>query len=699
MAHHQSAAARRSRIVPRFEELESRHLLSASGFQPDYFVVPAATSGFTAYTPAQIRTAYGFNSAAFGATAANGAGQTIAIVDAFNDPNIASDLHTFDQAMGIADPPSLRVVNQNGGTSLPGTDPSQGWEVETALDVEWAHAIAPGANILLVEANDNSDGNLFAAVNYARQQPGVSAVSMSWGSNDNLANQAQDQALSRQYLITPAGHAGVTFVAATGDQGLTGFPATSPNVLAVGGTDLYLNSNNTISSETAWKPQSSGGVVWSGGGGPSQEFPGRNTPDVSYNAGVSYEVYDSFGGRGWLGVGGTSAGAPQWAALVAIADQGRALAGQSSLDGASQTLAAIYQAPASDFHDITVGSTQYESAGVGYDLATGRGTPVANSLISYLANYSGTSSGGGSGSGTTQTAPPTTPGSFSGAALSTTQVQLTWTASTGATGYRVYEYVNGQAVLVGSYGAGTTSATIGNLTPGTSNWFQVQAYNSAGTATSNWILVNTLNNVLTAPQNFKITATSSSTATLSWSAASGASGYLVYEWSGSQAVLIGNVGSGTTLFNVGGLAAGSTTYFYVSAYNATSSASTTWASVTMPAAVALSAPHVTATATSTTIGTLSWTSSPGAAGYLIYYWNGAQSVLLGNFSASTTSVTVQGMSAGSTYYFYVEAYNTNSTASSSWVSLTTPVTAATSAFDFALAEYANHSSSSNGYWW
>ena len=147
------------------EELESRHLLSATGFTPTYIETPLAGSTGSGYTPAQIRAAYGFNNLSFGGTAADGSGQTIAIIDAYNDPNIASDLAAFDKAMGIAAPPSFKVVNQNGGSTLPGTDPSQGWEGEIALDVEWAHAIAPGANIVLVEANDASDTNLFAAVN------------------------------------------------------------------------------------------------------------------------------------------------------------------------------------------------------------------------------------------------------------------------------------------------------------------------------------------------------------------------------------------------------------------------------------------------------------------------------------------------------------------------------------------------------
>jgi len=160
--------------------------------------------------------------------------------------------------MALRAPPSFKIVNQNGGSTLPRTDPSQGWEGETALDVEWAHAIAPGANILLVEAASASDSDLFAAVNYARNAAGVSVISMSWGSDDSAANRQLDQSLSATYLQTPAGHQGVTFVASTGDHGVASFPSTSPNVLAVGGTDLYLSSSGAISNETAWTPQTFG---------------------------------------------------------------------------------------------------------------------------------------------------------------------------------------------------------------------------------------------------------------------------------------------------------------------------------------------------------------------------------------------------------------------------------------------------------
>jgi hypothetical protein len=177
---------------------------------------------------------------------------------------------------------------------------------------------------------------------------------------------------------------------------------------------------------------------------------------------------------------------------------------------------------------------------------------------------------------------------------------------------------------------------------------------------------------VSAPTNVAATATSSTTAQVSWNAVTGATGYRVYEYEGGQAVQVASVAAGTTTATISGLTAGSTDYFYVSAYNSTSTASSGWASVVMPAAASLTAPSVTATATSATAGKLSWTAVAGATGYEVIYWNGIQAVLLGNFSATTTSVSISGMTAGSTNYFAVIAYNSTQSAASNWITLSTP---------------------------
>ncbi|HTU91789.1 MAG TPA: hypothetical protein VMF69_17030 [Gemmataceae bacterium] len=395
-------------VRPCLEVLEDRLVPSSSpGSSLTGFAVPGAelvssdaatangSSGQPAgFSPQQISQAYGFNQIYFenGAIKGNGSGQTIAIVDAYNQPDLASDLQTFDAAYGLPAPPSLQVVNENGGSSLPASNTD--WGMEESLDVEWAHAMAPGANIILVEANSSSYSDLMTAVNYARNQPGVSVVSMSWGSSE-----WSDESYYDSYFTTPTGHQGVTFIASSGDDGTVEYPSTSPNVLAVGGTQLTTDSAGDYVSEVAWS--GSGGGISTVEAQPSyqqgvvtQTSAYRAVPDVAYNASSAspYAVYDTSGYNGWIEVYGTSAGAPQWAALVAIADQGRALEGEGSLDGASQTLPTLYQLPQSDFHDITSGSNGSYSAGPGYDLVTGRGSPIANLIVAALVAEGGSES-------------------------------------------------------------------------------------------------------------------------------------------------------------------------------------------------------------------------------------------------------------------------------------------------------------------
>ena len=381
------------------------HANPTSGSKPLDFGSPTPIG----YTPAQIRAAYGIDSVMIGTVNGDGAGQTIAIVNAYDDPAFvnstdpnfsSSDLAQFDQAFGLPDPPSFTKYNETGQTTnLPGTDPAGAgnlngnWEMEEALDIEWAHAIAPAASIDLVEAsNDVNNADMFTAVATAANLPGVSVVSMSWGIDEYSTQQADDSTFT-----TPSGHQGVTFIAASGDQGSPGYyPAYSPNVLAAGGTTLTLNANNAIQSETAWSGS---------GGGTSQYEPepayqqgfqdtGKRTiPDVAWdadpNTGVAmYDSYDNTDGSGdWYEIGGTSVAAPSWSGLIAIANQGRALEGVGSLDGPTQTLPAIYYASSADFNDIAKGSNGAFSAGPGYDQVTGRGTPRASLLVPELVSF------------------------------------------------------------------------------------------------------------------------------------------------------------------------------------------------------------------------------------------------------------------------------------------------------------------------
>jgi len=409
-------------------------------------------------TPLQVTAAYGLNAINFttssGPVKGDGSGETIALIEAYDDPNIQSDLNTFDSYYGL---PALTVtrVNETGGTSsYPASDPTGGWEPEESLDVEWAHAIAPGANILVVEANSQNIQDLLAAVNTARNTPGVAAVSMSWGFPETSNETSYDT-----YFTTPAGHQGVTFIASSGDNGSFAgaiYPAASPNVLSVGGTTLLLSSSGAYQSESAW--------IDSGGGYSNYEpepsyqanvqvTGSRSTPDVAFdgdpNTGVQVYVTQTtrFGSQGsWLTVGGTSLGSPSWAGIIAIVDQGRALARKGSLDGPTQTLPSLYAAPSSDFNPVAPAPSSFGGGGgfgygygfgafgfsslfggsglgvnstttgtsTGANTATGLGTPNGSALVSDLVASILTTPltlVTGSGGGTTSPAPtrPTRP--------------------------------------------------------------------------------------------------------------------------------------------------------------------------------------------------------------------------------------------------------------------------------------------------
>ncbi|HEV8061687.1 MAG TPA: S53 family peptidase, partial [Gemmataceae bacterium] len=368
----------------------------------------------TGYTPAQLRQAYGFNLLS-GLTGNNynnaGKGETIAIVDVFADPAISHDVQQFDEYFNIsgaagnpANTGFLKVVNQYGGSPRDVAGPGlSGWDAETSADVEWAHAIAPGANILLVQAANQDMADEDAAVNYAASQPNVSVVSMSYSSI--LYEFPNEYAYDNLYT-TPVGHQGVAFVAASGDDGAsTYYQQVSPNVIVVGGTTLPAdqNGNPVRSQEVGWSFGSDTYNRYLASGGGISEYETqpayqqgtvtqsttyRTDPDVAYDAdpATGVPIYDSLStpqGLPWGDYGGTSIAAPQWAALVAIADQARAAKGESTLDGATQLLPALYQIAQSDphaFHDITQGNNGY-SAGPGYDLVTGLGTPNAQYLI------------------------------------------------------------------------------------------------------------------------------------------------------------------------------------------------------------------------------------------------------------------------------------------------------------------------------
>jgi Right handed beta helix region len=370
------------------------------------------------FIPSQIRHAYGFDSIGFGSLAGTGAGQTIAIIDWFDDPAFVSstnanfnnsDLHKFDVALGIPDPPSFTKLDENGGTNYPAPNVSTATEI--ALDVEWAHALAPSANIVLVEANSGvlydiytnnpsqyyGPDDLGKAINTAKSLPGVTVVSMSFGASEGASDLG-----ANVLFTTPNGHQPITFLASTGDSGAPGgYPAFSTNVVAVGGTALNLTGGGDYSSETGW-PGSGGGISQfqpkpSYQGTENKSSTNRTIPDVAFDGSnlSRVAVYDSFtngAASPWYdyGVFGTSVSCPCFAAIVAIANQGRAYFGQTSLSGTGDTLPRFYGyspgvIPSLEFHDIASGNNGFAAAS-GYDLVTGWGTPYADRVVGELIN-------------------------------------------------------------------------------------------------------------------------------------------------------------------------------------------------------------------------------------------------------------------------------------------------------------------------
>ena len=327
-------------------------------------VSPAATTP-TGYGPADLQSAYNLPSATAGA------GQTVAIVDAYNDPKAAADLATYRSYYGLpactVASGCFRQVNQNGGTRLPSNN--GGWAQEESLDLDMASAICPNCKILLVEASTASFANLGAAVNEAAKL-GASVISNSYGGSD-----ASDSSYGSYY-----NHPGIAVTASAGDSGYGAqYPASSDYVTAVGGTSLTRASNTRGWSETVWSGSGSGCSAYNAqptwqatvGTGCSKRAVADVSADADPNTGVA--VYDSYsyqGASGWLQFGGTSVASPIIASVYALAGNAK------TVNYGAQP----YSNP-SALNDVTSGSngtcptTQWCNARVGWDGPTGLGTP------------------------------------------------------------------------------------------------------------------------------------------------------------------------------------------------------------------------------------------------------------------------------------------------------------------------------------
>jgi subtilase family serine protease len=325
-------------------------------------IYATSTSTPLGYSPTQIKQAYNLPQ--------SGGKGTIAIIDAYDNSAVETDLAAFDKQYGLKDcttKDKCLVVHNMAAKETK----DSGWATEAALDVEWAHAMAPSATILLVDATTPSGDNLLDAIDYAKAQKGVVAVSMSWGG----AEFSDETTLDNHFASSSA-----TFFASSGDNGNgASWPAASPNVVAVGGTSLTLSISKSGSTTVTEK-------AWSGSGGGASAYEKepayqaaysiakaggmRAIPDVSFNAdpATGYAIYHS--GK-WLEVGGTSAVAPQWAAIKALG-----LSASNNLfyaDKASSSTAKY-------FRDITSGingsCTYYCTARKHYDYVTGLGSPL-----------------------------------------------------------------------------------------------------------------------------------------------------------------------------------------------------------------------------------------------------------------------------------------------------------------------------------
>jgi subtilase family serine protease len=334
---------------------------------------PRATTAPKGYGPAQFRTAYGLPGSA-------PAGQTIAIVDAYDDPSIASDLNTYSSQFGLplcnSSNPCFQKVNQSGSASGPFPRADSGWALEIALDVEVAHAICPNCKLLLVEANSNSLANLSAAVRTAANL-GATEISNSYGGSEFSSE------LNETYA-GPYTQPGIAVTVSSGDNGYGsfGFPAALSSVITVGGTTLSLGSGSAYGSESVWKGAGSGCSLYVAA--PAwQSFLGackgtRGTADVAADAdpATGAAVYDSVryqGRSGWMQIGGTSLSSPLIAGVYALA---------GGLPSGSTAASALYGhlGDGAVLHDVATGSngscgTLMCNGAAGYDGPTGVGTP------------------------------------------------------------------------------------------------------------------------------------------------------------------------------------------------------------------------------------------------------------------------------------------------------------------------------------
>jgi hypothetical protein len=483
-------------------------------------VSPDAIPSGVGYGPSQLQSAYNLTSA----SAADGAGRTVALVDAYDDPTAAADLAAYRSAAGLPTVPSFKKVNQNGATSpLPSTAPaSDDWTLEESLDLDMASAICPLCNIVLVEATDDQGTGLYTAENTAASLAGY--VSNSWGGTEA----SSDTSLDSQYFNHPGDV--ITASAGDSDYGVI-YPATSPNVVSVGGTHLTTSSTTRGWTESVWN--TSAGSEGTGSGCSAYEpQPSWQTSlglsgcskridnDVAADAdpATGLAVYDTTNGNGgWNEVGGTSASSPMLAAMYALGGN----AGNTPADD-------IYTHTA-NFYDVTSGNDGSCSpaflctAETGYDGPTGIGTPNGITGLE-------------TGSSTGNTVTVTNPGNQTGKVGTAASLQISATDS--ASGQTLTYSASGLPAGLSISSSGLISGTPTTAGSSTVSVTAKDTTGASGSASFTWTISSATGNTVTVANPGSQTGTVGTAASLQISGTDSASGQtLTYSASGLPAGL------------------------------------------------------------------------------------------------------------------------------------------------------------------
>jgi len=367
------------------------------------------------YQPSDLQNAYGLSQ--LYSAGWNGAGTTIAIVDAFGSKYIQNDAALFSALMGLP-PPDLTVIGTPTEPTFDPTDPNNGWADETTLDVEWVHAIAPGAKILLFVAPSNYDSDLFAAIAAAEAYPNVVAISNSWSEWESSTDVAS-RAAADSVLIAGAAK-GISINFSTGDAGNetvnlgyadVNYPASSPYATAIGGVSTALTSSGRLAFQTSWgnnltrivdsvanggvpfDPPQNLGFVFGGGGGISNVYAKpafqRALPGTRR---MVPETVDAAGDQSIFAIGGTSLSCPMFSALWGIA-------AQRAGNRIGQAARSVYTLPAGAVTDVTPVDSAFDVAGFTTDAVNGTliynswelASPLQNVGSFFSAFYNGTS--------------------------------------------------------------------------------------------------------------------------------------------------------------------------------------------------------------------------------------------------------------------------------------------------------------------